>query len=173
MAKSYCLTVEVKSEAIENGLGYMIAFSLPDDRLQPDQVPDFTAWSDQVKTAVLRAGDQVYDPDPYTKKLAIAELMNELAQLNERYDIRIGGQAGIPAVQIQSTNPFDNQIDIEFSGKDGEFHVSEHGLHDLQRSKVDENGKTGFVEGTPHHFPFTKTLPAVTKKPPQPRPPGL
>lgn len=173
MAKSYCLTVEVKSETIENGLGYMIAFSLPDDRLQPGELHDFSAWCDEVKAAVLRAGDQVFDPDPYTKKLAIAALMNDFADLNEQFSIRIGGPPGEPTVQIQSTNPYDNQIDIAFTGSDGEFRVSEHGLHDLQRSKVDENGKTGLVEGTPHHFPFTKTPPVLPKKPPQPRPPGM
>ena len=173
MAKSYCLTVEVKSETIENGLGYMIAFSLPDDKLQPGQVADFSDWAEQVKAAVLCAGDQVFDSDPYTKKLAIAELMNELAELNDRFSVRIGGQPGEPTVQIQSTNPYDPQIDISFSGADGTFSVREHGLHDLQRSKVDENGKTSLVEGTPHHFPFTKSIPAISKKPPAPRPPGM
>jgi hypothetical protein len=76
-------------------------------------------------------------------------------------------------VQIQSTNPYDNQIDIAFSGADGEFHVTEHSMHDLKRAKVEENGKTGFVEGTPHHFPFTKTAPPAIKRPPSPRPPGM
>jgi hypothetical protein len=174
MAKAYCLTVEVKSETIENGLGYMIAFSLPDDRLQPAQLADFSEWSEKVKAAVLRTGDKVFDPDPYTKKLAIAELMNTFSELNEGYSIQIGGPAGEPTVQIQSTNPYDNQIDIAFTGSDGQFQVSEHGLHDLKRSKVDENGRTSLVEGTPHHFPFTKTVPMAPRKPPQgPRPPGM
>ena len=173
MPKSYCLTVEVKSETIENGLGYLVAFSLPDDRFKPAEMHEFSEWCEGVKAAVLRAGDQVFDPDPYTKKLAIAELMNAFDELNARFSIRIGGQPGEPTVQIQSTNPYDNQIDVSFSGDDdGTFHVKEHGLHDLQRSKVDENGKTGLVEGTPHHFPFTKAAPAVVKKPPPPRPPG-
>lgn len=174
MAKSYCLTVEVKSETIQNGLGYMIGFSLPDDRLQPVQIGDFPEWSERVKTAVLRAGDQVFDPDPYTRKLALAELMNELTQLNDRYSIRIGGMGDIPAVQIQSTNPYDKQIEIEFTGSDGEFAVVERSLQDLQRAKVDENGKTGLVEGTPRHFPFTKAVPAaIPRKPSPPKGPGF
>jgi hypothetical protein len=176
MAKTYCLTVEVKSETIENGIGYMIGFSLPDESLLPIQMPDYPEWCDEVKAAVLRAGDQVFDPDPYTKKLAIAELMNELSQINDHYGIRIGGQADVPAVQIQSTNPFDNQIEVEFSGRDGQFKVIEHSLRDLERSKVDEHGKTGLVEGTRRHFPFTKSVPP--RKPPAAgggglRPPGL
>ncbi len=173
MAKSYCLTVEVKSETIENGLGYLVAFSLPDDRFKPGEMHEFSEWCEGVKEAVLRAGDQVFDSDPYTKKLAIAELMNAFEELNARFSIRIGGQPGEPTVQIQSTNPYDSQIDISFSGADGQFQVSEHGLHDLQRSKVDENGKTGLVEGTPHHFPFTKAVPPAVKTPPAPRPPGM
>lgn len=174
MAKSYCLTVEVKSETIENGLGYMIGFSLPDDRLQPAQIADFTEWSERVKTAVLRAGDQVFDPDPYTRKLALAELMNELNHLNERYTLRIGGTGDVPAVQIQSTNPYDKQIEIEFTGNDGEFTVTERSLQDLQRAKVDENGKTGLLEGTTRHFPFTKAVPAaIPRKPPAPKGPGF
>jgi hypothetical protein len=173
MAKSFCLTVEVKSETIENGLGYMIAFSLPDDKLQPAQMGDFPAWSERVKTAVLRAGDQVFDPDPYTRKLALAELMNELTHLNDTYSIRIGGHSDVPAVQIQSTNPYDKEIEIEFTGSDGEFSVTERSWQDLQRSKVEENGKTGLVEGTRRHFPFTKVAPAGLPRRPGPKGPGF
>lgn len=173
MAKSFCLTVEVKSETIENGLGYMIAFSLPDEKLQPVQMADFPEWSERVKKAVLRAGDQVFDPDPYTRKLAVAELMNELTHLNDTYAIRIGGQIDVPAVQIQSTNPYDKQIEIEFTGSDGEFAVTERSWQDLQRAKVDENGKTGLVEGTRRHFPFTKAAPAALPRRPGPRGPGF
>jgi hypothetical protein len=171
MGKTYCLTVEVKSEMIENGIGYMVAFGLPEGVDDPAKLSDFTAWMDSVKNAVLRAGDQVFDPDLYTKKLAIAELMNELSQLNERFSPRIGGQAGVPAVQIQSTNPFDNQIEIDFTGEDGQFSVTERGMQDLQRAKVEDNGKTGLIDGARRDFPFTKAAPAV-KRPP-PRPPGM
>jgi hypothetical protein len=173
MAKPWCLTVEVKSDTIENGIGYMIAFSLPDGTSAPEKLPDFTLWAEQVKAAVLRAGDQVFDSDPYTKKLAIAELMNELSDLNGRFSARIGGFPGVPAVQIQSTNPYDNQIEIDFSRTEGEFHVVERGLHDLQRAKVEENGKTGLVEGARRHFPFTKAPTVAPKKPVAPRPPGM
>lgn len=172
MPKPWCLTVEVKSDTIENGIGYMVAFSLPDDRLEPAKLADFSAWAEHVKAAVLRAGDQVFDPDPYTKKLAIAELMNELSDLNARYSPRIGGIPGVPAVQIQSTNPYDNRIEIEFSGADGEFHVVERSLHDLQRAKVEENGKTGLIEGGGRDFPFTKAPPMAPRRT-LPRPPAL
>jgi hypothetical protein len=173
MAKSYCLTIEVKSETIENGLGYMIGFSLPDERLQPAQAAGFEDWSERVKAAVLRAGDQVFDPDPYTRKLALAELMNELTQLNDSYSIRIGGLGDVPAVQIQSTNPYDKQIEVEFTGSDGEFAVTERSLQDLQRARVEENGRTGLLEGAPRHFPFTKAVPAAIPRKPAPRGPGF
>lgn len=152
--KSYCLTVQVKSASIENGLGYMIAFSLPEGRDSPDLCPAFSAWSEEVKSAVLKAGDGVFSAETYDKKHHIAQLMQDLDDINKKYDIRIGGVAGVPAVQVHSTNPFDNQIEIDFTGDEGHFTVVEKGLADLQRSCVSEHGKTKVIEGGRKHFPF-------------------
>lgn len=170
MTKSYCLTVEVESKAIRNGLGYMVAFSLPGDGLEPAQMAEYPEWVAKVKNAVIHAGDQVYSPDPYTKKLAIAELMNELACLNEQYAIKIAGTADLPAVQIQSTNPYDSRLEIDFSGKDGEFTVVEKTLSDLERRTITAHGLTGLVDGARRHFPFSQSPPVI---PPKPRPPQL
>ena len=172
MAKTYCLTVEVGSEAIQNGLGYMIGFNMPNDQAPLDS-PQFPTWSAEVRDAVLRAGDQVFDPDPYTKKLAIAELMNNLHDLNTRYGIQVTGDAKVPAVQIQSTNPYDPRIDVNFNGADGDFQVIERSLADLARRKISGHGQTGFVEGARAHFPFTQQQPPVPPRKPRatgPRP---
>jgi len=171
MAKLYCLTVEVESKAIKNGLGYMIAFTLPDDGKTPMQTKEFVDWADKVREAVLRAGDQVYDPDPYTKKLAIAELMNDLSELNNSHGIQIVGGKDLPAVQIQSTNPYDSRIEIDFTGKDGHFNVVEKSLADLERRAIAAHGHTDVVDGSRRHFPFTQkppVPPARKTKPPTP-----
>jgi hypothetical protein len=126
MPTQYCLTIDVKSKAIEDGLGYMVAFTLQDDGLKPADVRDYANWQEDVKNAVLRTGDQVFASDPYTRKLAIAHLMNELAALNGAYGLHIGGDKNIPAVQVQSSNPFDPRIDIDFTDEDGHFAVREH-----------------------------------------------
>jgi len=173
MAKIYCLTVEVESKAIKNGLGYMIAFTLPDDSKTPLQTKEFTDWADKVRAAVLRAGDQIYDPDPYTKKLAIAELMNELSDLNATHGIQIVGGKDLPAVQIQSTNPYDNRVEIDFTGKDGHFNVVEKSLADLERRAIAAHGHTDVVEGTRRHFPFTQQKPNLPVPPAKkPKPPA-
>lgn len=168
MAKTYCLTVEVESKTIKNGLGYMIAFSIPDDGVTPEQTKDFTSWSDKVREAVLRAGDQVYDPDPYTKKLAIAELMNDLAALNATHGIQITGAGDLPAVQIQSTNPYDSRLEIDFTGKDGHFNVVEKSLADLERRAIAAHGHTSVVDGARRHFPFTQQPPVPPVRKPKP-----
>ncbi|MDE1151512.1 MAG: hypothetical protein PW788_03150 [Micavibrio sp.] len=165
MTKSYCLTVEVGSETIENGLGYLVAFTLADDSKTPDQTPGFARWADQVRDAVLRAGDQVFDPDPYTKKLAIAELMNDLAALNGKSAVKVGGIKGVPAVQIQSTNPYDPRIEADFTSADGQFNVVEKTLSDLARRKISGHGQTGIAEGARAHFPFVQQPAIVPRKP--------
>jgi len=161
MTKTYCLTIEVGSDTIANGLGYMVAFSLPSDNIAPADHPQFSEWASQVRDAVLRAGDQVFSSDPYTKKVAIAELMNELADLNNDYDLQVKGSAAVPDVQIQSTNPYDPRIDISFTSGDGDFTVTERGLADLARRKISGHGQTGLVEGSKSHFPFSQQQPAL------------
>ncbi|HYD17167.1 MAG TPA: hypothetical protein VEF76_01645 [Patescibacteria group bacterium] len=172
MTKTYCLTIEVESKTITNGLGYMVAFNLPDDDEKILRQKGFQAWADQVKDAVLSAGDAVYDCDPYTKKLAIAELMNELADLNAASPIQIAGDAEVPAVQIQSSNPYDNRIEIDFTDADGHYSVIEKGLADLERRTITAHGATGLVDGTRRHFPFTQQPPAFGV-PKVPKPPAL
>ncbi len=171
MVKTYCLTIEVESKAIKNGLGYMVAFTLPDDGLSPAETKEFAGWADKVRAAVLRAGDQVYDPDPYTKKLAIAELMNDLDALSATHGIKIAGAKDLPAVQIQSTNPYDNRLEIDFTDKDGHFAVTEKGLADLERRAIAAHGHTDVVEGARRHFPFLPKAPQPpVKKPKSPTP---
>lgn len=167
MTRSFCLTVEVKSAQIENGLGYMVAFRLPKGVDNPDESAEFKAWAAAVQEAVLRAGDLPFNHDPYTKKVAISELMHELAEINKAFGICIGGTEGMPAVQIHSTNPFDNEIDIDLTDADGAFRVTERTLHDRQRAQVVDHGRTGVLSGNRKDFPFEKK-----KRPPsgpQPR----
>ncbi len=174
MAKAYCLTVQIKSAHIENGLGYMIAFRLPPGAGTPDNHPEFALWADEVRESVLRAADLPFSADPYTKKLAISQLMHDLDDLNAKYDIRIGGLAGMPAVQIHSTNPYDNEIDIDFTDTEGSFSVLEKSLHDHARNRVSDHGKTGLIEGNSKHFPFEKETRPAPPRPPQGfRPPGV
>lgn len=161
MTKSYCLTVEVGSDTIKNGLGYMVTFAVPDEAVSPQATPGFTSWSDKVRDAVLRAGDQVFDPDSYTKKVAIAELMYELSVLNGQSGITVGSDGKAPAVQIQSTNPYDPRIEINFTSADGDFHVVEKGLSDLERRKISGHGATGVQEAGRGHFPFIQQPPVI------------
>lgn len=175
MTGHYCLTVEIESKAIAGGLGYMVAFTLPDGKLQPAQMAEFSNWHDDVKNAVLRAGDQVFATDAYTRKLAIAELMNELSALNGAYPIHIGGAKGLPAVQIQSSNPHDARIDIDFSAKEGHFIVKERAQTRPAPAslRIGGHGQTGLIEAA-REFPFHQDAPkpAPQKKhaPRKPRP---
>ncbi|MBL8712188.1 MAG: hypothetical protein JNM12_04765 [Alphaproteobacteria bacterium] len=173
MTKTYCLTIEVESKSMTNGLGYMVAFTLPGDDENVLKQKGFANWADKVRDTVLRAGDAVYDPDPYTKKLAIAELMNELKSLNETSPIQIEGAGDIPAVQIQSANPYDNRIEINFTDKDGHYSVAEKGLADLERRAVTAHGHTGVIDGTRRHFPFTTQQPPALAPPRTPKAPGM
>lgn len=166
MSKSYCLTIDVKSAHIENGLGYMIGFSLPAGNLEPAQMAEFDIWSEEVKAAVLKAGDLPFNPDPYTKKLAIAELMHSLNDINRRYNIQIGFARDVPAVQIHSANPYDSQIDIDYTDREGHFRVVETRLADKERSRVHEHGKTAIVDSAKSRFPFDKTPPSAAPKHP-------
>lgn len=164
MTKSYCLTVDVKSDHIANGLGYMIGFRLPADNMEPSQMAEFPRWSEEVRRAVLEAGDLPFNPDPYTKKLAIADLMQALDDINRKYNIQIGFVKDVPAVQIHSSNPYDNQIDIDFSGTSGKFRVTETSLADRERARVVEHGRTGIVDADKGRFPFEKSPPSAAPR---------
>lgn len=150
MTKAYYLTIEVKSEHLESGLGYMVAFSLPDGVASPIDMPEFERWQAEVRKAVLTAGDQCLHDDSYIKKLALAALMQDLAELNKRYDIQIGFMPDAPAVQIFSTNPYDNTIEIDFIDHEGQHKINETDI-------------------TRKHFPFQKKIAAPAPKN-QPKP---
>lgn len=167
MAKAYCLTIQVKSAHIENGLGYMVAFRLPPGSENPDEHPDFKAWAEEVREAVLGTGDSPFSADPYTKKLALTQLMHDLAELNAKYSIRIDGLDGMPAVQIHSTNPYDSEIDLDFTGVDGHFSIVEKNIHGHMLNRVSDHGKTGVIEGNSKHFPFEKESRPAAPRPPQ------
>ncbi len=165
MAKSYCLTIEVKSDHIENGLGYMVAFRLPPGIHSPAEAKDFSNWSEEVRKAVLTAGDLPFHADNYTRKLALAELMHDLDTLNKKYDIQIGFIDHTPALQIRSTNPFDKEISADFEDEAGHFTVTETSLADRQQAKVEKHGKMAVVEGLKtKDFPFKKAPHIQPKK---------
>lgn len=164
MKKPYCLTVDVKSPHIENGLGYMISFVLPANNHAPEMMAEFPLWHEAVRDAVLAAGDAPFSDDPYTRKLALANLMHTLDDLNKIHSIRIGGVDGAPAVQIRSSNPYDPRIDLDFIGEDGRFRVTESTLDDAARAKVQGHGTTRLIEGPLREYPFEKTKPASKQK---------
>lgn len=173
MKKPYCLTVDVKSPHIENGLGYMISFALPANDHAPEMMGEFSQWHEAVRHAVLQAGDAPFSNDPYTRKLAVANLMHTLDDLNKVHAIRIGGVDGVPAVQIRSSNPYDPRIDLDFVGVEGRFRVTETTLDDAARAGVQGHGTTRLIEGHPRDYPFEKTKPASKQKAPpafRPRP---
>lgn len=163
--KSYCLTVEVASENIKSGLGYMVAFRLPEGVSAPAALPEFGRWQEEVRTIVLRAGDLCFYPDAYTKKLAIAEMVHDLSLLNDKYAIQITAFPRVPTVQIHSTNPFDPIIEISFAGAGDHYKVFEKDFCDLHRPAVSGHGKTGLTEAARKHFPFKKAEPRAKPSP--------
>lgn len=165
MAKSYCLTVEVTSDHVKGGLGYMIAFCIPSHISTPADMPEFSVWKEDVKSIVLQTGDQCLHSDPYTKKLAIAGMMHDLAELNKKYDIQIGFLPHVPAVQIHSANIFDNTLEVEFTDHAGHYVVIEKGIEDLQRATITEHGKTGLTDAARRHFPFKKEADGAARLP--------
>ena len=170
MAKTYCLAIEVASAHIDNGLGYLVSFEAKDDT-PPASHPDFKAWSTQLKNAVIRAGDQPFNPDPYTRKVAVAELMYEIEKLNSAYGFTIGTHGTTPAVHVQSTNPHDKRIHINFSDEDGQLDVVEKKSLLQDPARIAENGKVTVLNGHTRSFPFTP-LRICGTKPPTPKAPG-
>ena len=155
MAKAYCLTIEVKSPHIENGLGYMVTFVSPDGK-DPRQSPDFPAWSQRIAKAAMDAGDAPFNPDPYTKKLAIAGLMHELDHINKDFALQIGFVANTAAVAIHSSNPADRRVFIDFSDRDGNFTVQEKDIAGMPAGSIGGHGKIGLIEAGADRFPFEK-----------------
>lgn len=167
MAKTYCLAIEVKSEHIEGGLGYLIAFQNTQNNPQPpEQSPDFGAWSQKMRDVVRDAGDAPFNPDPYTRKVAIAELMYEIEKANAAFSFKIEGNAAIPAVQVQSTNPHDKRIWINFADEDGQIEVVEKKSLQLVPCKISEDGKISVIDGKTRAFPFAPVLDGAGNMPP-------
>ncbi len=164
MAKTYSLAIEVESAHIDHGLGYLISFELA-GKTHPEQHPDFSAWSSQLKDAVIRAGDQPFNPDPYTRKVAIAELMYEIEKLNSAYDFKIDAHGVAPAVSVQSSNPHDKRVCINFSDEDGQLDVTSKKPLITIPGRITQNGKITVLEGTERHFPFTPMRTCATPPP--------
>lgn len=167
MAKPVFLTIDVKSEHIENGLGYMVGFTLPEGTFAtPAQTPGFDEWSQKVRDAVTRTGDQPFNPDPYTKKLALAELMDEFERLNGLFPVfQIGRLEDAPALQIHSSNPFDKKISVDFSDKEGHISITETPSALLPKARIDEPGRIGLTENPEKGFPFKKSPPSFPTPP--------
>lgn len=173
MAKTYSLAIEVESPHIDHGLGYLISFEYA-GKQSPEEHPDFSAWSSQLKDAALRAGDQPFNPDPYTRKVAIAELMYEIEKLNSTYDFKVGAHGAVPAVTVQSSNPQDHRVCINFADEDGQLDVTSQSPLVSIPGRITQNGRITVLAGAEDHFPFTplrNPAPVVPKhKPPHPHP---
>jgi hypothetical protein len=155
MATSYFLTVEVESPHIEGGLGYMLAFRIEDrNAVACGREDAFDAWREEVRQTVLRAGDTVFSADSYTRKLAIAELMYEIEKINSLSGIKIGGVENIPAVTIQSTNPHDKKIAIDFIDDCGQLSVTETQNDIAPGSYVRHHGRAAIAPASQTEFPF-------------------
>lgn len=157
MANTYCLAIEAKSPHIEGGLGYLLSFRTSGE-LPPEKTPGFSAWAQAVRTAVLDAGDQPFNPDPYTRKVAIAELMYEIEKINSLHGFKIEGSAQRPAVEVQSSNPHDKRIQANFLGEDGRFDVVEKPSLLGLPGRIQEDGKTSVLDADTAAFPFTPAI---------------
>lgn len=176
MSTAHCLTVEVKGHsAPDTGVGYMITFSLPANMRTSDPAshPLFAAWSAAVRDAVLASADLPFHGDGFTRKMALASLMHDLAELNRAYPLRIGGVDGVPAVQIHSTDPLARQIELDFRDEDGDFSVIERNPQVSPTAEVREQGRIGLMAAARKAFPFDKpaATPPAAPKTRAPRPP--
>ncbi len=183
MPLAHCLTVEVQSDlvagdAVQSGIGYMITFALPANMqdAEPQAHPSFDAWSRAVRDVVLAAGDLPFHADLYTRKVAMATLMHDLAELNRQFPLRIGGTDQAPAVQIHATDPKAPQIELDFTDEDGDFTVIEKNPSLAPNAEVRTPGRLGLMPAGRKAFPFDKpdlqkksTRPRVTK-PTSPKP---
>ncbi|HRI76471.1 MAG: hypothetical protein H3C49_00420 [Alphaproteobacteria bacterium] len=154
MAKTYCLAIDVKSPHIDGGLGYMLTFHAKDSKTSPEKTEGFDAWADAVRTAVRDAGDQPFNPDPYTRKVAIAELMYEIEKINSAHPFVIEGTATRPAVEVQSSNPHDKRIVVNFTGEDGQFDVVEKRSRQYIPGRIGEDGRVTVLDSKETTFPF-------------------
>lgn len=154
MAKTYCLAIDVKSPHIDGGLGYLLTFR-SEGAGNPEQAEGFDAWAHAVRTAVLDAGDQPFNPDPYTRKVAIAELMYEIEKLNSVHPFKIENTATRAAVEIQSSHPQDKRILISFLGEDGQIDVVEKKSPQYMQGRIGENGQITVLDAKTTAFPFT------------------
>lgn len=171
MAKTYCLAIDVKSPHIDGGLGYLLSFRTPDAKISPEQTPGFDAWAKAVRSAVQDAGDQPFNPDAYTRKVAIAELMYEIEKINSAYAFKIEGTADRPAVEVQSSNPHDKRVQINFAGEDGHFEVVEKRSAQYIAGAIAEDGRITVLDGDTVSYPFTPVV-SGGREPPvaKPRP---
>jgi hypothetical protein len=180
--RSFRLAIDVDSAEIDNGLGYMIAFSVPKDCFDAgvcfETTPEFALWRKAVIEAVTQSADQPFSPDNWTRKVAIAELMNELARLNDSHVFQIGHITNVAAVEIHSSNPDDPRLQLDFIGREGACNTQAR--HDVPKSfgKIGSNGRAVITNLDSLAFPFEPLdeilLPkALTLKPRCPRPPQM
>ena len=174
MSTAHCLTVEVKGQSTPAvGVGYMITFTLPANMrdTNPESHPRFAEWAAAVRTAVLDSADLPFHGDTFTRKMALANLMHDLAEINRAFPLRIGGSNGVPAVQIHSTDPQARQIELDFRDEDGDFSVIERNPQVSPVAEVREQGRIGLMAAARKAFPFDKpaaTPPKAAKNPPRP-----
>lgn len=173
MAKTYCLAIDVKSPHIDGGLGYMLSFRTPDSKISPEQTPGFDAWAKAVRAAVIDAGDQPFNPDAYTRKVAIAELMYEIEKINSAHGFKIESTGNRPAVEVHSSNPHDKRVQINFAGEDGQFDVIEKRSAQYIAGTITEEGRITVMDANEASYPFTPVV-SGGREPPVAKPrPGL
>lgn len=178
---SFRLAVELTSQDITNGLGYFVTFSLPSGALPPDadfeKDPAFSDWKNDVLDVVTRAGDLPFSGDDWTRKVAIAQMMNELAELNDRHIFQIGFKNNVPAVEIHSSNPHDPRLALDFTDRDGGFTLEHHKAARGGFGRIRENGRHFVTDVNNFDFPFEAApetaLPPPSRKAFIPQPPRM
>lgn len=168
MATTYCLAIDVKSPHIDGGLGYLLTFSA-DAKHSPEDTPGFEDWSRAVRRAVMEAGDQPFNPDPYTRKVAVAELMYEIEKINSAHPFKIGGNGARAAVEIQSSHPHDKSIQINFTGEEGQIEVVEKQSPQHMIGRINENGRVTVMDSKTTAFPFAPAASSGREPPSAPR----
>ncbi len=160
--KAYCLTIEVAGNP---DCGYSITFESALKRAFKD--PAHTkGWRDAVSKAVFKAGADVFGSN---RSAVLQELLENLEDINKRYEQKIRSIPGVPALQIETVDG--KRLEIEFSGKANEsVQVTFSSTAVSRPAKINGHGTGGIRAAKKEPFPFIGIISAapVHKKSPKP-----
>jgi hypothetical protein len=158
MSQYYTLEIECEGRIATKGIGYGITFKSPIE-ITTDSIAVTNAWRSEVTEEVSRLADNIFTSN--ARDTSYNVIYDMIERINQKYDFQICDVAGIPAIQVDSTDG----RRLEFSTLTRTHSESKYDTSEHCCNTIVTDGAGGFSKPERRHFKFvTEDAKALSDK---------